>query len=249
MTQYAYQLYSSRNFVPWPDTFSMLAEAGYQAVEGYGALYDDSASLAEQLKAAGLSMPSGHVSLEALESDQGAVLSLVENLGIKSVYCPYLEDSQRPTDAAGYRALGGRLADAGRFLIDAGIGFGWHNHDFEFLPLADGSIPMQSLFEGGPDLEWEADIAWIVRAGADPVEWLEREKHRISAVHIKDIAAPGENLDEGGWADVGHGTLDWKLLLDEVNKLSVSHKIVEHDEPLDATRFARRSIAFLDALG
>jgi hypothetical protein len=38
MTDYSYQLYSSRNFGPLPETLRMLAELGYKQVEGYDAL-------------------------------------------------------------------------------------------------------------------------------------------------------------------------------------------------------------------
>ena len=34
----------------------------------------------------------------------------------------------------------------------------------------------------------------------------------ITSVHVKDIAR-GRELDEDGWADVGHGTVDWKGLI------------------------------------
>ena len=41
MTDYSYQLYSSRNFGPLPDTLKMVADLGYTQVEGYGALLGD----------------------------------------------------------------------------------------------------------------------------------------------------------------------------------------------------------------
>ena len=57
------------------------------------------------------------------------------------------------------------------------------------------------------------DVAWIVRGGADPLPWIEQHGQRIVAVHVKDIAKPGEGKDEDGWSDVGHGTIDWAGLL------------------------------------
>ena len=36
MTDFSYQLYSSRNFQPLEATLTMVAKAGYTAVEGYG---------------------------------------------------------------------------------------------------------------------------------------------------------------------------------------------------------------------
>ena len=93
---------------------------------------------------------------------------------------------------------------------DAGLGFGWHNHAFEFEKLADGTIPQVAIFEGGPDLEWEADLAWVIKGGADPLQWIRTFADRLTAAHVKDIAPEGENKDEDGWADVGQGTVDWR---------------------------------------
>jgi hypothetical protein len=66
-------------------------------------------------------------------------------LGIERVYVPYLMAEDRPKDAAGWRAFGARLEKAGAPLRAAGLGFGWHNHDFEFVAQADGSIPQASI--------------------------------------------------------------------------------------------------------
>ena len=81
------------------------------------------------------------------------------------------------------RAFGARLDKAGAPIRAAGLGFGWHNHDFEFKPQADGSVPMAAILEGGPNLEWEMDVAWVVRGGSDPFAWIEAHKGRITAAH------------------------------------------------------------------
>ena len=47
--------------------------------------------------------------------------------------------------------------------------------------------------------------------------------------------------DEDGWADVGHGALDWPPILAAINAAGMRTFIVEHDKPSDAERFARRS--------
>ena len=136
----------------------------------------------------------------------------------------------------------------GAVYRDAGLKFGWHNHDFEFVAQADGSIPMDGILQGGPLLSWEADIAWIVRGGGDPMDWISRHGSRIDAVHVKDIAKVGHCVDEDGWEDVGHGTMDWKGLLDALQQTPAKIFVMEHDNPNDHQRFARRSIAAVKAL-
>jgi sugar phosphate isomerase/epimerase len=248
MKEISFQLYSARNFPPLSDVLKTVGAIGYKQVEGYGALYpaldDDAlAALKADLDKSGVTMPTAHFGLDMLESDQAGVLKIVNALGIKAIYCPYLVPEQRPTDAAGWKAFGERLEKAGTPFREAGLDFGWHNHDFEFATLPDGSIPQDHIFAGGPNLSWEADIAWVIRGGADPFAWIEKYGRRITAVHVKDIAAAGENADEDGWADVGHGTVDWKRLFKALTATPARYYIVEHDNPKDFKATAERSIA------
>lgn len=248
MTKLGFQLYSARNFPPLADTLTEVAKAGYAEVEGYGALYasmDESQlkAMKADLDANGLTMPTGHFGLDLLEQEPNRALLIAKTLGMEAIYCPYLMPDQRPTDAAGWRAFGQRLGEAGKRYQDAGYAFGWHNHDFEFKTFGDGTTPQEQIFAGGPDLMWEADIAWVIRGGADPLAWIDRYGDRITAVHVKDVAPAGENADEDGWADVGHGTVDWRGLMTALRRTPARHFIVEHDNPNDLERLISRSIA------
>ena len=248
MSKLGFQLYSARNFQPFSAIFPKLANAGYTEVEGYGALYGaldapGLAALKTELEENGLTMPTGHFGLDLLEKEPERALTIAKTLGLKAVYCPYLLPDQRPGDAAGWFAFGQRLQAAGKPFRDAGLLFGWHNHDFEFKQLSDGSTPQEQIFAGGPDLSWEADIAWVIRGGADPFAWIESYGKRITAVHVKDIAAAGEALDEDGWADVGHGTVPWAELMVELKKTPAQFFVLEHDNPNDIDRLITRSIA------
>lgn len=248
MTALGFQLYSARNFPPLSDTLSKLAAAGYATVEGYGGIYasmDDAAlqGLRADLDNNGLAMPTGHFGLDMLEKEPEQALKVARTLGIEAIFCPYLMPDQRPTDSKGWFAFGQRLAEAGKRYQDAGFVFGWHNHDFEFQTLDDGTTPQEQIFAGGPDLAWEADIAWVVRGKADPFSWIEKEAKRIRAVHVKDIAPAGENVDEDGWADVGHGIVPWTELMAKLRLTSAQHFVLEHDNPKDIDRLITRSIA------
>jgi sugar phosphate isomerase/epimerase len=243
---FSYQLYSSRNFPPTLATLQMLAEMGYDGAEGFGGLYADQAgldALAAGLKQTGLKMASGHFGLDQIEDTPDWAITVAKTLGMDTVIVPWLHPDMRPTTAKGWYDLGARLQKAGRPLVDAGLRFGWHNHDFEFVTLPDGTIPQTALFDGGPDLAWEMDVAWVVRGGADPIQWIKDHISRIIAAHVKDIAPTGKNTDEDGWADVGHGTIDWKSLLNTLRDIGVTNFVMEHDNPTDHARFARRALA------
>ncbi|MDB5552462.1 MAG: sugar phosphate isomerase/epimerase, partial [Rhizobium sp.] len=103
------------------------------------------------------------------------------------------------------------------------------------------------IFDAAPGLSWEIDVAWVIRGGADPLAFIDRYKDRITSVHVKDIAPAGQAEDEGGWADVGHGIVDWKTLWQALKATKARHFVVEHDNPNDIKRCASRSIASIKA--
>ncbi len=55
----------------------------------------------------------------------------------------------------------------------------------------------------------------------------------------------GTNDEEAGWADVGHGTLDWTKLWPAAVSCGARFMVIEHDKPLDPARTVARSIAYL----
>lgn len=243
MTELSFQLFSARNVPSMSEFFGTLSSLGYKQVEGFGGLYADAAGLAADLKKNGLAMPTGHFGLDQLQDTDNA-LKIAETIGMKRVYCPFIMPDQRSADEAGWVALAETLAALGETFTREGYGFGWHNHDFEFVPTTSGRVPMEILLETAPKIEWECDVAWVIRGKADPVAWFDRYGDRISAVHVKDLAAEGENPEESGWADVGHGVVGWDDMIRKVqDKTKAQYFVAEHDNPTDAARFARRSIA------
>lgn len=241
---FSYQLYSSRNFPPLLDTLHMLADLGYDGAEGFGGQYADQSgldALSAGLTQTGLKMTSGHFGLDQVEDTPDWAIKVAKTLGMDTVIVPWIHPDLRPETAKGWHDLGARLQKAGRPLVEAGLRFGWHNHDFEFVPLPNGTIPQTALFDGGPDLSWEMDVAWIVRGGVDPLEWINAHKGRIIAAHVKDLAP--ENISEDGWADVGHGSIDWKTILNTLRGIGVTNFVMEHDNPSDHARFALRALA------
>ena len=240
----SFQLYSARNFTPWEGVLDLLAAAGYTQVEGFGGVYEDAPGFRAALDARGLSMPSGHFfPLASFEEDFDKTIAAAKALGMKQLYCPAPDDAYRNgADAGAWRDLAARLDVAAKRVQDAGLRFGWHNHHWEFMALPTGEIPMALLLEGAPSMEWEADIAWIVRGGGDPLVWIADHADRITAAHVKDIAPEGECADEDGWADVGCGVMDWPAITATLRGAGVKLFVIEHDNPNDLERFARRSI-------
>ncbi|SJZ68705.1 sugar phosphate isomerase/epimerase family protein [Consotaella salsifontis] len=241
----SFQLYSARND-DTEKTLQMLAEAGYTNVETFGANYEDPSGFRALLDGHGLGAKSGHFALAMVEGEPQRVIDICRTLGIETVVVPFLPLEERPTDAAGWQAIGARLAALKPLYGKEGLGLAWHNHDFEFQALADGSYPIEHIL--GEEIDWEADVAWMERAGAYSENWLKHFSGRVVAVHVKDIAPEGEKADEDGWADVGTGTVDWDALWPIAVEAGARLMIAEHDKPADAARFARVSIAKMKAL-
>lgn len=241
---WSYQLYSSRNHTPWTTVLQTLGKAGYKGVEGFGGVYEDPKAFRAELKANGLKMPTAHFSIEMLEKQFAKADEIAKALGVKIMICPYLNADDRPKDVKGWIAFGKRLEKVALKAKAAGYGFAWHNHDFEFHLLPDGSSPMRHILEAAPNVGWEMDVAWVIRGGTDPSVWIAAYGSRIVSVHVKDIAKAGTNVDQDGWSDVGSGVVDWKGLYKLLRaKTKAKHFVMEHDKPADAASFAKRSIA------
>jgi len=238
---YSYQLYSARNEASLDDTLKTLKSLGYAQVEGWGGQFEDPAALARSLRNAGLVMPTAHMGFAQL-TDTDAALKIADQVGIGTVYCPAPPTADYREGKGDWQKLAadlGKIAD--RFKA-AGKGFGYHNHHWEF-GRSGGKTSMELLLDASPNMQWEFDVAWAVKAGEDPVAWMKKLGDRISAIHVKDIAPAGQNADEDGWADVGQGTLDWKQLIADAKANTRAHYyVMEHDKPSDAIRFARRSM-------
>ena len=244
----SFQLYSARKFPPLKDTLALLAKSGYREVEGYGGVYDKPAALRRLLDKNGLTMPTGHFSIDMLEAERPRVLDIASALGVHHIYAPYVMPDKRPKSAAGYKKLGKRLAAIGEWVGGEGYAFGWHNHDFEFIKLPTGETPHEIMFDAAPMMDWECDVAWVARAKANPVTWIKRYAERITAVHVKDIAPKGESLDEDGWADPGQGTVNWAACFAALKTSRTLHYIMEHDNPNNLERFAKRSFAYVSKI-
>lgn len=246
MTDFSYQLYSSRNNPPLSDTLKMLGELGYKQVEGYGGLYANLDALQElkaDLAKNNLHMATGHFGFDMVRDESARVLEIAKELNMEGIFVPAVPQEERVKDTAGWTQFGKDLAEAGKPYWDAGLVFGWHNHAFEFVATETGEMPLDLILAGDDRLLLEFDVAWGVKGGQDPLEWIKKYSDRIIAAHLKDIAPEGECEDEDGWADLGEGTMDWNGIMAALRGTKAKYFVMEHDNPNDAARFAKRSIA------
>lgn len=239
--QLSFQLYSARSIEPLEAQFKLLAGLGYKMVEPWGALFNDTDTLKRLLQHYGMTAPSAHVGLDRLRTDAAGTARLCKGLGIDTIFAPAPPPGEREGGETEWRGIGRELAAIGKAVTGEGLRLGWHNHHWEYGRSASGGTYLECLFEEAPDLVWEADLAWIVRGNGDPVAEIKKHAKRLVACHIKDLAPSGQCADEDGWADPGHGTMDWPALRAAMSQANVSLFVAEHDKPNDVARFARRA--------
>lgn len=243
--KYSFQLYSSRFFPPLSAQLPVLKQAGYEAVEPFMPLLDDAADFRRQIDGAGLKCSGFHAHYQDLLADPQRFVDLAGVLGTDLIIPPWLAPKDRGNSADDWKRIGENLARAAAAIEGSGKRIAWHNHDFEFVKLADGTLPIDHLLAAaGDSVGLELDLAWVVRAGADPAEALKTLKDRIWVLQPKDTAPLG-TAQEDGWTAPGKGILDWPTLWPLMQATGVDYLVVEHDNPADWVQLATDAIAHL----
>lgn len=245
----AYQLYTSRKALPLTGQFGFLKGIGYDHIEVWpGAYLADPGGFRRAMDDAGLDAPSVMIPDPTEHDDIDEFIAVAHLLGAKMIVRPGLMPERRPADQDGWKRIAARLSDDARKAERAGLDFAWHNHDFEFVALADGVRPIDLLMaHSDPLVRLELDCGWVFQAGGDIEAELKRFAGRIVAIHAKD-AAPLGTVAEDGWTALGDGVIDWAGLLPAINATGATLAVVEHDEPADWQYVASRSFDTLSGL-
>jgi sugar phosphate isomerase/epimerase len=179
--------------------------------------------------------------------DAQVVLSDLKRLG------GALGDIARSMTPEDWTDVARRLNEAGARLAPAGLRVGYHNHNVEFVRLANGQSAFDLLVaQTDPKLvDFELDLGWVAAAGIDPAGLLKRLGARVTQLHLKELAAtPPNTALHINSADLGAGVQDWPAILDAVRGSSVRHAYVEQEPPYapSGLEAARRGYAFIQPL-
>ncbi|MEN4953366.1 sugar phosphate isomerase/epimerase [Stenotrophomonas sp. TWI819] len=241
----AVQMYTLRDAGTLDQQLKIVHDAGVGAVETVGTQNVSATELKHLLDRYSIKAISSHVQLADLRSDLDGVVAFNRSIGNTTLVVPYLDKKDRPTDAAGWTALGQELGQIAALANAQGMRLAYHNHDFELVDF-NGKTGLELLFAAaGPDLQTELDLAWVARAGHDPVVMLGKFRGHVFAVHAKDNAPRGQAEDEGGFAAVGQGVLDWNAILPAAAAAGVHWYIVEHDHPRDPAKVIKTGADYL----
>lgn len=134
-------------------------------------------------------------------------------------------------------ALGKKCSEAGLQLL-------YHNHAFELEENEEGVVVLDYLLENcNPEyVNFQMDLYWMTKAGADPIAYFEKYPGRFKAWHVKDMD------EQGRFAPVGEGTIDFERILAQKEKSGMEYYFVEQDmtfdglEPMEAIKISHDAL-------
>lgn len=244
---------------------SAVARIGYKTVEIPSYMGKTPAQLRDVLSRNGLTCTAAHIQLApgtadapGLRGDLSKLAADLHTIGATHAYAPAMAVPtdigltpqanegyafmSRVAEAMGeerWKRLAAELSDIGRKLKTNGIGFGYHNHNFEFAKAGDKTGFDILVANSDPAaVSFELDVGWAAAAGQDPVALFNKYSGRFTAMHIKDIKAttvPNIALKMDP-SDVGAGRLDWKTILPAAHAAGVRNYFLEQEPPFATTR-------------
>jgi len=237
-------------------TLKAVADAGYKNVEaaGYedGKFYNMSpeefSAFLGSLDLTPISTHQGSVTLENAD----AMMADVKAAGFEYFVIPVppmgmfeFNMEERTMNMKGTAAELAKILDTlGEKANEAGLQLLYHNHDFEFKPNSDGVVIIDYLLENcNPEfVNFQMDLYWVTKAEADPLAYFDKYPGRFKIWHVKDMD------NQGRFAPVGQGTIDFARILAQKEKSGMKYYMVEQDmtfdslQPLDAIKISHEGI-------
>ena len=253
-----FQLYSVRNDLEkdFYGTLKKVRDLGYTGVEFYNEYAGNSiVDVKRMCTELGLIPFSNHVPFQVMMDDLDRVIEENTILGVQYITFPYMDEASRPgVDPEKFKETVAKIGEIGAKVKEAGFQLLYHNHDFEFVKLPDGTLGHDYIFSStGPgNVMVELDACWADYAGYKCDQIIPKYKGRIPVIHIKDyykegelssdpyaligIEGDGEKKDAGGkfeFRPLGAGIMDLPGLVDVSLASGVRWLCVEQDDPAE----------------
>ena len=242
----AAQLYTVREFTKTPaditETMKKVAKIGYEAVQLSALGEMDPAELRKVCDGEGLKVCATHIGYQQMADDPQGVIDLHHTYG-----CPYAGIGGLPGEyrsAEGFAKFAKEASETARKLAEGGIGFVYHNHNFELERFGDRT-GLQILYEDSdPEVFLsEIDTYWVQAGGGSPAAWIRKLAGRAPCVHLKDMTMRGRDQI---MAEVGEGNLDWPGILAACPEAGTEWYIVEQDtcerDPFESLAISLRNL-------
>lgn len=237
-------------------TLQAVADAGYKNIEaaGYndGKFYNMSpAEFKKTIKQMGLKPISTHQGSVTLDNADAMMVD-VKAAGFEYFVVPvppmglfkFNAENRTMGMTGGAENLANILTTLGKKAQQAGLKLLYHNHDFEYKKDADGVVTIDYLLEHcDPEyVNFQMDLFWVTKAGADPVAYFKKYPGRFKIWHVKDMD------EEGKFAPVGKGKIDFARILAQKKLSGMKYYMVEQDmtfdgmKPLEAIKISHEGI-------
>lgn len=253
-----YQLFSIRDEMAKDPiaTLKALKKMGYEDFEHYGFDADNgtyygvqTAEFKSILDDMELGVSSGHYPFatffEGPEADMFRYLEqCIEGaltMDSKYIVWPLIEESHRNME--GYKKLAPLLNRMGQLVTDAGLGFAYHNHGYEFEDF-DGITGFDIITkETDPALvKLQMDMYWIMyQAKTTPIAMVNAHPGRFVMWHIKDMHPVTRDYTE-----LGNGSINYLNVLPDPQTAGLEYFYIEQggNYTEDSTKSAAFSAAY-----
>jgi sugar phosphate isomerase/epimerase len=270
------QLYTVREDLPkdTPGTLKQLHDIGFREVETAGFGKYSVKEFRQLLDDAGLKCPSAHLNLNA--ADLGPVFDDAHTLGAHYATSsslatgnmprpprpapgtpPAPRPAMGPLGLDGFTKLAAQMNDIGAKAKAAGLQYAYHNHNYEFEKMPDGSFGYDVLVNNTDHelVKFEIDCGWMCAGGADPVAYFKKYPGRFKMIHVKEfqpLSHPVTSLngpERPKGVDLGQGFIDYKPIFAAGKKAGIEHAFSEQEDPFPVSQMAsaKTAYAFLKA--
>ena len=257
------QLYTVRDEMPrdTPGTLKKLYEIGFREVETASNGKFSVKEFRKFLDDAGLKCPSAHVNLAKPEI--GPVFDEVHALGAHFATSSSLATSNLPLRPAsaprtpmaplgqeGFTKLAAQMNEIGAKAKAAGLQYAYHNHNYEFEKMPDGSFGYDTLVNHTDHdlVKFEIDCGWMCAAGADPIAYFQKYPGRFKMIHVKEFQQMNHHTtslsDRPLGIDLGQGFIDYKPIFVAGKKAGIEHAFSEQEDPFPVSQMASAQAAF-----
>lgn len=249
------QLYSLRDEFKKdvPGAMAKVRGFGFRDVELAGTYGKSADEFNALLATNGLKAIAGHFGFERFRDDPEGVAKEAKALGLEWAGTAWVPHTGEVTEAW-VQETAKVFNHAGEVLAKHGIKFYYHNHGYEFVKQADGTLFDQLVKATKPGLVYfEMDVMWVVFPGQDPTKLMEKHAGRWALMHVKDLKKGVATGSLSGGTDtkndvvIGTGQTDWAALLRASKKAGVKHYFIEDESPTVLEQIPQ-SLKYLESL-
>jgi sugar phosphate isomerase/epimerase len=224
-------------------TLRKVYAAGFREIEFAGYYGKSPADIGKLMRDIGFTLVSTHAGAGDIAKNGDQIIADAKALNLKYVVCSSpgvspekeklsWEERMKAVDLGDWKWNAELFNKFGKKVVDAGMVFGYHNHDAEFKKFG-GQSAFDYLFANtDPGLvKIQLDVGWVAVAQEDPVAILDKYKGRVVSLHVKDVGKRGADGKNPSSVALGEGTVDWKKVLGTAKANGVKHFFYEQEEP------------------